>query len=267
MFYFAAGRYPFISGKNFKVSVVLPVMITKNEVKYIQSLSHKKNRDAEGLFLAETPKLVNELLASDITIRKIYATRDWDSRSAGSTPLEEIDALTLQRISSLDTSNKVLAIAEQRKLTSFNWHNQITLVLDGIQDPGNLGTILRIADWFGVYQVIATYDTADCYNPKVVQSSMGSIARVHTRYEDVTPVLIAAPVPVYGALLHGHSVYKTGNIQEGIIIIGNEASGIRENILPYIRHAITIPRTGSAESLNAAVATGIILSHLIRPSI
>lgn len=240
-------------------------MISKNEVKYIQSLSHKKNRDTEGVFIAETPKLVNELLQSGTLLKKIYATSDWIDGYRGDIPVQEIDMTALQRISQLETPNKVLAIAEKKKMSFLNLNSRITLVLDGIQDPGNLGTILRIADWFGVYQVLATRDTADCYNPKTIQSSMGSIVRVNVWYEDILPLLAGTAMPVYGALLKGQSIYDTGVMKEGILIIGNEAKGIRSNVLRYIQYPITIPRIGGAESLNAAVAAGIMLSHLIRP--
>ncbi|TKK68898.1 RNA methyltransferase [Ilyomonas limi] len=239
-------------------------MISKNEVKYIQSLSHKKNRDAEGVFIAETPKLVNELLQSSVRIKKIYATKDWQPQGSNNVVTEEIDEAALQRISQLETPNKVLAVAEKKKLPSLQLNSHFTLVLDGIQDPGNMGTIVRIADWFGITQIVAAKDTADCYNPKAVQSSMGSIARVHVWYDEPAPILANAQVPVFGALLQGKSVYEIQYQQEGILVIGNESKGIREQLLPFIQQAVTIPRTGAAESLNAAVATGILLSHILK---
>jgi len=240
-------------------------MISKNEVKYIQSLSHKKNRDAEGVFIAETPKLVSELLQSNVSLKKIYATEAWQLQHDIDIPIEIVNEVMLQRISQLETPNKVVAIAQKKKLPQLQWKNHFTLVLDGIQDPGNMGTIVRIADWFGITQIVASKDTADCYNPKAVQSSMGSIARVHVWYEDVASVLANAAVPVFGALLQGNSVYKMAHLQEGILVIGNESRGIREPLLPLIQQPVTIPRIGSAESLNAAVATGILLSHLLQP--
>src|SRR4029078_31018 len=135
--------------------------------------------------------------------------------------------------------------------------NNLVLVLDGIQDPGNLGTIIRIADWFGINQIIASEDTADIYNSKVVQSTMGSIIRVNVWYKNIEQWLNTSKTPVYGALLNRVSIYETQQISEGMLVIGNESKGIRSNILPYIQHAITIPAQGNAESLNAAVATGI----------
>ena len=242
-------------------------MISKNEVKYIQSLSHKKNRDAEGVFIAETPKLVNELLQSSVSIKKIYATKDWQPQNNATIIVEEVDEATLRRISQLETPNKVLAIAEKKGLPPLQLKNHFTLLLDGIQDPGNMGTIVRIADWFGITQIVAAKDTADCYNPKAVQSSMGSIARVNIWYGELAPVLAGAKVPVYGALLHGKSVYEIELLhKEGILIIGNESKGIREPLLPFVQYPVTIPRIGAAESLNAAIATGILLSHFMQPS-
>ncbi len=132
--------------------------------------------------------------------------------------------------------------------------------MDGIQDPGNTGTFLRIADWFGVTQIVASNDTADIYNPKVVQATMGSIVRVKVWYKELAEWLSKADVPVYGALLDGESIHELKTIEECIIVVGNESKGIREDTIPYIQRAVTIPRKGGAESLNAAVAAGIILS-------
>ena len=242
-------------------------MISKNEVKYIQSLSHKKNRDAEGVFIAETPKLVNELLQSSVRIKKIYATKDWQPQSKTNVAIEEVDEVTLHRISQLETPNKVLAIAEKKKLPPLQLNNYFTLVLDGIQDPGNMGTIIRIADWFGITQIVAAKDTADCYNPKAVQSSHGQYCKGEYMVRmNWLPLLTNAKVPVYGALLQGKSVYEIAHLpKEAMLVIGNESKGIREQLMPLIQYPVTIPRIGSAESLNAAVATGILLSHLIQP--
>lgn len=239
-------------------------MISKNELKYIQSLYHKKVRDEAQVFIAEGVKLVDELLHSHFRIRKIYATGEWAAVNAfpDTTVIEQHE---LEKISHLATPNHVLIIADQKKLTHQPVEkNNLTLVLDGIQDPGNLGTIIRIADWFGITQIVANTDTADVYNPKVIQSTMGSIIRVHVWYANIEQWLGNVTVPVYGALLNGDSIYTIPKIKEGILVIGNESKGIRNNILPFIQHAVTIPGSGHAESLNAAVATGIILSHLLQ---
>ncbi len=239
-------------------------MISKNEVKYIISLSDKKNRDREGLFVAEGPKLVNELMANGIEPKAIYATQS--GGIAFNTKPEIIRTVSpdeLQRISGFETPNETLGIFYQRKLPRYELTHRLSLALDGIQDPGNLGTILRTADWFGITQIFASADTADCYNPKVVQSTMGSIARVAVYYTQLAELLSGTEIPVFGALLKGENLYRIQAGKEGIIIIGNESKGIRKNVLPFINRAITIPRVGNAESLNAAVATGIILSHLV----
>lgn len=240
-------------------------MLSKNELKYIQSLCQKKQRTAERLFLAEGVKLASELLEAGYPVKNIYALEEWGA-PATQVPITRIAPFELEKISALQTPNQVLLVAEQQEPTGEpELKNHFTLMLDGIQDPGNLGTIIRIADWFGIYQIIASKDTAELYNPKVIQSTMGSFLRVKIWYRDLEPVLAKKEVPVYGALLNGASMYTTGSPKEGILIIGNESKGIRETILPFINHAITIPRIGKAESLNAAVATGILLSQLRSP--
>ena len=238
-------------------------MLNKNELKYIQSLCQKKQRQAEGLFIAEGTKLAEELLKSRYRIRKLYALADWAEQYSGTAELVTVTDIELERISSLQTPNKVLAVVEQEsphKEPVLN--NQLTLVLDGIQDPGNLGTIIRIADWFSIKQIIASGDTVELYNPKVVQSTMGSITRVEVWYKDLDFFLQSVKQPVYGALLNGKNMHSEPPVTEGLLVIGNESKGISKELIPYISHPITIPRLGGAESLNAAVATGIIVSHL-----
>lgn len=219
------------------------------------------------MFVAEGPKLVEELLQSNFAIQTIYATPEWmEQHTTPGRPvnIREVQPEELARISHLQTANQVLALVKQRpegELPSLK--NQLSLVLDGIQDPGNLGTIIRIADWFGIRQVIASTDTVELYNPKVIQSTMGSFIRVQVWYTELEPVLHAAGIPVYGALLQGEAVHRCSKVTEGLLVIGNESKGIRAPLLPLVTHAVTIPRLGGAESLNAAVATGILLSHLV----
>ncbi len=240
-------------------------MLSKNELKYIQSLCQKKQRQAEGLFIAEGTKLAEELLKSHYPIRKIYATREWESPVALTTAFMEVTDEELKRISSLQTPNKVLIIAEQvPPAAEPDLSSGITLLLDGIQDPGNLGTLIRIADWFGVKQVIAGEHTAEMYNPKVIQSTMGSFIRVNVSYRSLEELLSSCKLPVYGALLKGNNVNSMKPITDGLLIIGNESKGISNELLPYITDPVTIPRMGGAESLNAAVAAGIILSRMIK---
>lgn len=240
-------------------------MLSKNDVKYIQSLCHKRQRDIDKVFVAEGPKMAEEILKSDFEVVHVYALMEWiDENQALSIPLTEISTAELEKISSLQTPNKVVMLAKQKQLTSEPaLHKKVSIVLDGIQDPGNLGTIIRIADWFGINQVMASNDTADVYNSKVVQSTMGSIGRVNVWYRDLHEWITEIEVPVYGALLNGKSIYETPKVEEGLIVIGNESKGIREGLVDGITHPVTIPRLGGAESLNAAVATGIIVSHLV----
>lgn len=241
-------------------------MITKNQVKYIQSLGQKKCRDTEQVFIAEGPKLVNELLtAENCRMVRLYAIKEWIDASKTNVEVIEVSSDELQKISQLTTANQVLAIAKK-----IGWDAEpvvkgnISLALDQIQDPGNMGTIIRLADWFGVKNIFCSVDCADVYNPKVVQASMGSITRVRIEYTDLSSWLKSNnDVPVYSSTLHGKDITQMEKLTEGIIVIGNESKGISDEILRHSTIQITIPGKGKADSLNAAVATGIILSHLI----
>jgi RNA methyltransferase, TrmH family len=237
-------------------------MLSKNEIKYIQSLVHKKNRDAENVFVVEGVKAVNELLRSNFTVANVYAVAQWIHETGNNATLISGDELI--KISKHSTPNMVLAVAYKKKLLPVpSFENKITLALDGIQDPGNMGTIIRIADWFGIENIIASKDSADFYNPKVIQAGMGSFIRINTWYNDLQPILETAAVPVFGAVMNGGNIFDTPKPAEGILLIGNEGQGLRNNLLPFINHKITIPKKGNAESLNAAVAAGIILAHII----
>jgi len=240
--------------------------MNNNELKYIQSFAHKKHWDQESVFIVEGPKLLQEVLKSDWVIEKIYATQEWlDVQSIFEAPHELIDSILLARISYLQQPNQVLALVRKKEdTTPLVFKNQFTLMLDGIQDPGNVGTIIRTADWFGIQQVIVSQDTAQLYNPKVLQSTMGSFLRVRVQVQNLEEVLASSKLPVYGALLKGENVFQSKMQNEGFLVIGNESKGIRPNLLPYIKYPITIPNFGNAESLNAAVATGIILGSLIK---
>ena len=246
-------------------------MLVKSQVKYIQSLSQKKLREEEGVFVAEGPKIINELLAApNIDIKQLYAIKSWiedhEALYASLDPgiITLIDSKELERISFLTTPNEVLGIFNKPSFaTPIKAKDCISILLDTIQDPGNLGTILRCADWFGVRQIICSEECADIFSTKVVQSSMGSISRVQVLYtEPDTFLKLNSDVPVYAALLEGKNLYDYPKINEGIIIVGNESKGIRPSLIGQGIHKLTIPRKGQAESLNAAVATGIILSHL-----
>jgi RNA methyltransferase, TrmH family len=242
-------------------------MLRGNEVKYIQSLYHKKNRDAEGMFIAEGVKTVAEIMQAGFEIKKIYALKDWIMLHAAEKNVTEVNEASLKRISNFETPNKVLAIVKQKELIPVpDLRNKITLVLDGIQDPGNLGTIIRTADWFGIENIIASTDTADVYNPKVIQSTMGSITRINIFYTDLETFLSNNKIIVYGAVLGGENVSTFKKPKECFLLIGNEGKGIRKSLEPYIQKRISIPPKGNAESLNAAVATGILLWELSEPA-
>jgi len=241
-------------------------MISKNELKYIQSLYHKKTRDKEKLFIVEGPKMVQELLKSPFKVQKVWTTHEKWLKSYPDAPIELISEEYLAKASHLSTPNEILALAqmEQRPDSPKITGGQLVLALDGIRDPGNMGTLIRIADWFGVNQIVASPDSADIYNPKVVQSTMGSIFRMPVFYAQLEDYLSSQSMPVYGALLSGQplgSFPLAVPVQEGIILIGNESKGIRPQILPLITQAVKIPAFGGAESLNAAMAAAVLLGH------
>ncbi len=241
-------------------------MLSKNEAKYIQSLFHKKQRDALNLFIVEGVKGVDELLNSSIQVHKIYALDNWEHPKMHKAPLVRISESALKQVSGLQTPNKVLAIATQPVMdVKPPVKGQWILALDGIKDPGNMGTLIRIADWFGIQQIVASEDSVEFFNPKVIQSTMGSFARVAVSYTSLLNYLSATELPVLGALLNGNSIYQQTSLQEGVLLIGNESNGISDNLLPLISLPVSIPRMGGAESLNAAVAGGILLSHLLQP--
>jgi len=239
-------------------------MVSKSELKYIQSLSDKKVRLETGCFIAEGVKLVNEMIAAGWPLKAIYALDSWESPDT-SIEVNRVEAFELEKMSSLQTPNQVVAVAKMpNKTDAINLTGKLTIVLDGIQDPGNLGTIIRIADWFGVQQIVASEDTVDVYNPKVIQATMGSFMRVSVAYKNVADWLPTVKLPVYGALLEGENVFTTKVPKGAVLVIGSEAKGIRENCIDFITHPVTIPKIGAAESLNAGVATGIIVAQLTR---
>ena len=238
-------------------------MINNSELKYIQSFAHKKHWAEESAFIVEGPKMVQELLRSGWTIKKIYATSDWmQGQGVLPVPVIEVDQIMLGRMSQMQTPHQVIALAEKESfLKPIPYDETFSLLLDGIQDPGNLGTIIRTADWFGIQQILVSDDTAGFYHPKVLQSTMGSCFRVRVESVDLEQVLAATSLKVYGAVLNGSSMYETKMESAGFLIIGNESKGIGNHLTKYITDPIKIPKFGNAESLNAAVATGIILSH------
>jgi RNA methyltransferase, TrmH family len=242
-------------------------MLSKKEAKDIQSLSHKKFRQESRLFVAEGPKVVGELLAQmPRQLVKVYAVAGWIEEHA--TILKGIEYMELQeselkRVSHLTTPNQVLALFNQLP-GQVPADEGFTLYLDTIQDPGNFGTLIRIADWFGVSDVVCSAGCADLYNPKVVQSTMASLGRVNVYYDETEQWLFRQARPSFAAVLNGSSLYDQPRVSEGILLIGNESKGLRTELIPPAAKKLTIPRRGKAESLNASVATGIILSHLLK---
>lgn len=239
--------------------------ISKNQLKIITSLSQKKYRQKHKLFIAEGVKVVNELLNSSFIIDTLFATDDFETTNL-SDKIIIISDKELQKISSLKTPNKVLGlfvIPDEKPLQE----NGITIVLDAINDPGNLGTIIRLCDWFGISQLLCSADTVDCYNQKVVQASMGSLSRISIKYMDLKSYLKATKLPTFIADMEGENVYKYGLPKEAILIMGNEANGVSAELKTLCKNKISIPRFGETqetESLNVATATAILLSEFKR---
>jgi TrmH family RNA methyltransferase len=239
-------------------------MLSKNSIKYLTSLQQKKKRQEYGVYIVEGEKMVQEAIAwKNNSIEKVYCTTSFlDNNDLSAFQIEVITEQELKQISTLTTPNQALLVLKQP--SELILKSPFYLVLDGIQDPGNLGTIIRLADWFGLNQIICSTDCVDCYNPKVVQASMGSLFRVQVHYQSLTEFIKQENMPVYGALLTGSNIYQNKLQQEGILIMGNEGNGIRSEILPLITNPLTIPRFGQAESLNVGIATAIMLSEFSR---
>ena len=234
--------------------------LSKAQVKWVRSLQQKKNRDAEGVFVAEGAKCINELRGAFELV--LLASPD------------NASAIEIEQMSSLRTPQGQIAVF--RKPTTDNRYpiSQLMLALDGVQDPGNLGTILRTCDWFGIHDILCSRDTADCYNPKVVQATMGALARVRIHYVDLHKALAELKdkhVAIYGTLLEGRNMYAEGaipNKKEGVIIMGNEGNGISEEVRGLVSHPLLIPSypagEATSESLNVGIATAIVLAEFRR---
>ena len=254
-------------------------MLSHNQIKYINSLKIKKFRQQHGTFIVEGEKGVSELLSGSLSVVKVFALADWLDKNESvlkknSIELQDITADELKKISDLITPNQVLAIAEIPDITlpEPGELTGITLALDGIRDPGNMGTMIRTADWFGIKRIVCSSDSVDMYNPKVIQATMGSFGRVSVFYTDLIPFFKALPahVPVYGALLEGPDITNITFTRPGIILIGSESHGISAELISYVNNPLHIPRfslTGAdnqAESLNASIANGIICFEICK---
>nr|WP_315251769.1 RNA methyltransferase [uncultured Flavobacterium sp.] len=240
-------------------------MLSKNQIKLISSLHQKKYRFANQLFFAEGVKVIQELVKSNFELEHLYTTKD-DFKEIAPNKITLITENELNKISALTTPNTCLAVFKI-PLESKIIESGLILALDSVRDPGNMGTILRLCDWFGIAQLVCSKETVDIYNPKVVQATMGSITRVNVNYVDLVPFLEKTELPIFGTFMDSDNIYKTDLPQEGIIVMGNEANGISESIEKLVTKRITIPRFGElqiTESLNVANATAIVLSEFRR---
>ncbi|WET69498.1 RNA methyltransferase [Sphingobacterium sp.] len=245
-------------------------MLSKAQISLITSLQNKKYRKQHGLFIVEGIKSVMEFISSSYEVESIFYTDDANTKVgkiSHNIKSHELTETEFQKISALKSPQGILALVKlplQQKIVSSDLKNKFSLVLDDVQDPGNLGTIIRTAEWFGIEHIICSIGTVDAYNPKVVQATMGSLARLQIHYTDLTDFIPATGLKVYGALLDGQSIYQTVWADEGLIVMGNEGNGISDEIIALIDQAVTIPRIGQAESLNVAVATTIFCSEISR---
>lgn len=241
-------------------------MISKNQIKIINSLQQKKYRKIHQQFFAEGKKVIQELLNSNFELIELFTTQE----SFPNVPKSQINTISdadLKKISALITPNDSLAIFKIPNENKLKTDNGLTIALDDIRDPGNMGTIIRLADWFGVLQIVCSNETVDVYNPKVVQSTMGSLARVNVVYLNLNDYLKTCNLPVYGTLLEGKNIYSEKLNRNAVVVLGNESNGISATIQKFITQKITIPRFGTlqeTESLNVATATAIVLSEFCR---
>lgn len=252
-------------------------MLSNAQIKLIRSLEQKKYRNQYGLYVAEGEKIVAEILKSKANFDKVFVTQNWiDNNSDLYLPNEQliniVSETELNKISFLHTPNEALALMPvyYPSINNFSMDDNLVLALDTIQDPGNMGTIMRIADWFGINAIVCSENCVDVFNPKVIQATMGAFLRVkvyYTNLEDFLKNRKNEAIPIYGALLNGEVIYNAELSKNGILIMGNESKGIHENLMKFIDKPLFIPKMGGAESLNVSVATGIICSEFSRRKI
>ena len=245
-------------------------MISNKSIKYIKSLQLKKYRKQEKQFLVEGTKSVLEVLASDYEIVTLLATKDFFIQNdipSGTNGFEThtVTENLLSSVSNFKSNKTALAVVKMQERNNITFNaNEWVLALDDINDPGNLGTIIRIAVWYGIHKILCSRHTAELYNPKVIAASMGSFTRVSLYYEDMYSSLSHCKLTIYGTLLQGKNVHKINFKEAGVILIGNESHGISDDLISLINQKITIPKFGKAESLNAGIATAIICDNLRR---
>lgn len=241
-------------------------MVNKGQIKLIRSLHEKKYRIETGLFLVEGEKSVLELLKSDFEIDRLYCTKNFAEKhkeKLSDVKFEILSQDELEKISYFETNDSVLAIVKQKNNQENQTKEGRTIILDDIRDPGNLGTIIRICDWYGIKEIVASENTVDFYNPKVISASMGSFTRVNLFYTNLIDYLTRQAKPIYGAFLDGEDIHKIKIPDNAIVVMGSESKGISKDIEKIIKNKITIPSYGKAESLNVAVATAITLDNWI----
>jgi len=245
-------------------------MISKQVAKFVKSLKLKKYRTKASAFLVEGAKNVSELLASDFEIKHLFITDRFLHEYGKHLPNQSEYTLCSEKelinLGTFKSNQYALAVAHFRPIESYDQGQKIMLALDEVQDPGNLGTIIRIADWYGIKTIIASPGTADVYNPKVINSSMGSFTRVGVIYMALESFFssLSSVSTVYGALLQGNNVHDIKPNFPAVVLMGSESTGIGKNLIPHINEKITIPRFGDAESLNVAISTAIICDNLLR---
>ena len=247
-------------------------MISKNQLKLIHALEQKKQRKKNALFLVQGEKNVGELFKSDFTVKQLFATSSYINKNSRALAESGLVSITieateeeLKKAGTLLSNNSVLAVAECKIMPVPQIQkNELILVLDQVGDPGNLGTIIRVADWYGIKHMICSPDCADFYNPKVIAASMGSFARVQVSHTDLSEYLGKQSMAIYGAFLEGENIHKAKLDKSAFIVMGSESHGISPEIAKFISNKITIPSFGGAESLNVAMAAGIILDNFKR---
>jgi len=244
-------------------------MVSKAKIKYLKSLQVKKYRKQEQSFLVEGAKSVQELLGSSFEVTWVGGTEHFlqaHARQFASRKIEavEVNATELAQLGSFQTNETVIAVAKMKQNSLPDLKNEFALVLDDLRDPGNVGTIIRTADWYGVKNIIASDETADFYNPKTISATMGSFCRVNVFYTNLSEFFRENKLPVFGAVMDGTDVHQLDFGKSGLIVIGNESNGISNEVSQFVQQKITIPKFGGAESLNAGIATGIVLDNISR---
>ena len=241
-------------------------MLSKNQQKLIRALGQKKQRKLQGKFLVQGEKNVLELLDSNMECEQLFVTNaffETNQKQLQEFKITVTDEDSLSKVSTLSSNNAAIAVVKTPAQGAVDT-NGLIIALDGVSDPGNLGTIIRLADWYGIKTIVCSEDCADVYNPKTISATMGSFTRINVVTTDLVEYLEKTTKPVYGAFLDGKSVHKTELNQEAVLLMGSESHGIRSNVEPLVTDKITIPSFGQAESLNVAMATGIILDNIKR---